>query len=137
MKKVVKLNIKNIELLGNLMPALAELRSLRTSGKVASCCVLTFRNGEEKVKAYEETRLAMLKASCKKDDKGEPMIDKNEYLFETEEDKLKLTDEIKLIAEQEVEIEVHAVSVEDVEKIQDFSGELMDKLMSYHFISVN
>lgn len=135
MKKVVKLKIKNIELLGNLMPALAELRSLRTSGKVASCCVLTFRNGEEKVKAYEEIRLAMLKASCKKDAEGNAAIDKNEYLFESEEDKFKLTDEIRIIAEQEVEIEVHAVTTEDVEKIQDFSGELMERLMAYHFIS--
>lgn len=154
MIKIMKLKIKNSELFSELMPALAELKSMPISGKIAVSVVHSYRAGNSVVADYEEARVSVLKSNCKKDEngkeltkiinneKGEPILNgdgtvKQEFVFESDEVKTKVATEIKALLDSEVEFDIYPVSLSDIEKMSNITGDLLEPLVKHNFILEN
>jgi hypothetical protein len=130
----MKTKLKNMEIMMEFIPALHELKSLRTGTKIAHNAVRTEKTCVDALKAYDEARLTALKQVCQKDDKGEPLTKDGQYVFETDEIKLGIEKDIKALADTDVEVEIWPLHISEFDHMKEMSGSLLEKLLKYGFI---
>jgi hypothetical protein len=120
------MKLKNIEL-QPLLTSLVELAALKTGFKVANATVKSIRKLEECIKDIDKARLNIIEANCLKEN-NKPKIEKEEYLFESEEQKKKVTEEIGNLFELEIDIDIHSLPSKDFEDIKDITPALVYRL---------
>jgi hypothetical protein len=130
----MKTEITNLQILSELAPALAELKTMKLPGSVTIAAVRAFNECQKKAQEYEDARMAILKAHCAKDEEGKPKIKDNQYEFDNEEAKKNVEAEIKKVAEGIVSIDITAVDSKVFERIE-ITGNLYEVLARYGFIN--
>jgi hypothetical protein len=130
----MKAKIKNMDIIMDYLPALQELKAMRTGTRIAYNAVKSEKQAREAAKDYDTARLSLLEAACTKGEDGKPAIKDGNYQFDSDEVKKNMEDQIRLLAESEAEVEVWPVNFEEVQPLKDMTGNLLDRLMRYGFI---
>lgn len=129
----MKTEITVMQMLTELIPALEELKRIKTPGKITMAAVRLCNECKKRVQEYEDARIALVKNVCQKDENGNPVIKDNMFQFEKEEDKAAIEKEIKEIAEQKMLMDVASLDSKLFESV-DIAGNLYEVLAHYNFI---
>lgn len=122
------IKISNVELINALVPGLQELAAIRTSGKIAYNVAKTLKAADLAMTAFNDQKKLALEAVCAKDDKGSPKIDKNEYVFETDEIKQEAMKDITTLLTTEIDLDIYPISIDEFQALKDVSASTILRL---------
>lgn len=114
----MKIKLTNSELTSSFVEALKELSTIRTNSKVAYNTAKTIKSTNSAFEVYSEARKAILETRCTKGEDGKPKIEKNEYVFESDEVKKEVLDNISELNKAEVELEVFPVKLSELNNVE-------------------
>jgi hypothetical protein len=122
-------NFKNMKLkifqVTNAVPQLIALNQVKGfNAKIAYNISKTFKSIVEEAQAYEKVRIAKLEELCEKNAKGEAKKEKDGSYKLSDENKKIFQDEIRVLAEQEVEIYCTPISISEISHITGLSSDV-------------
>jgi hypothetical protein len=133
------IEIKNIEILTDLMPTLNELKSVKMSGKTVLKVVKSINSIIRDMEIYDNKRKEVLDKYAEKDGNGmaltENINNSLSYKFANDETKALAEKEVMEIMEKVVSITIFPVSTKDIEEIKGVTPEVIARLMRWEFIN--
>lgn len=133
------IEIKNIEILTDLMPTLNELKSVKMSGKTVLKVVKSINSIIRDMEVYDNKRKEVLDKYSEKDENGmaltENINNSLSYKFANDETKALAEKEVMEIMEKVVTITIFPVSTKDIEEIKGVTPEVIARLMRWEFIN--
>lgn len=133
------IEIKNIEILTDLMPTLNELKSIKMSGKTVLKVVKSINSIIRDMEVYDNKRKEVLDKYAEKDENGmaltENINNSLSYKFANDETKALAEKEVMEIMEKVVSITIFPVSTKDIEEIKGVTPEVIARLMRWEFIN--
>jgi|Laugresbdmm110dd_1035094.scaffolds.fasta_scaffold123982_1 hypothetical protein len=133
------IEIKNIEILTDLMPTLNELKSVKMSGKTVLKVVKSINSIIRDMEVYDNKRKEVLDKYAEKDENGmaltENINNSLSYKFANDETKALAEKEVMEIMEKVVSITIFPVSTKDIEEIKGVTPEVIARLMRWEFIN--
>lgn len=111
-KESVKIKLTHFENVSKFYGAISELSEMKLQNVDAILSIIRAKKQSKILfDEFNEVREKILLDECLKDDKGEPLVNNNQYTFSSEETAINVQNKIKSLEKQEVEIEVTPISI--------------------------
>ena len=117
-----------------IMPTLAEIKKLPMNVRSSYNLVKSARGMEEALKAFEDTRMNILLASCKKDVNDKPVVIENQYQFDSDDVKDEANAKIKELVDTPVTINVWPIAFAEIESVKGLTTGQLDILLKYSLV---
>lgn len=138
-----KISVKNAELAvfrpGQFAPgilkSLVNLSKVKMGGQASITVAKDIRVLQDASEATSTARTNILEAHSKKDENGKPVVDKMEYVFESDVDRQKAVEEIGVMMDAFTEIELRGLPESVVERFDNVAPEVIHVLIEKGYIS--
>lgn len=101
-----------------LMETLQELGNIKLSAKVAMAIFKIGKHVETEAANAQSIYAKLIKTYTKKDENGNPSVDKNEFVFESDEAKKEFMKEYTSLMEQTFEVPHHKLHIAELSHAQ-------------------
>lgn len=111
----MKLNIQNIIEAEKVLESIAFDENIK--GRYAIKLLKNLEVLKKEVDRFDKLREPIIKRYCDKDEKGEPIIENNSYIFNNEKNKIKMFEEINELLIAEINLDIEIIEFSAIENI--------------------
>ena len=116
-----------------IFPSLQEFKKLKVPTNTAYNIIKSIGVVEKVLKEYNDTRVMICESLCEKDEKGNPKVENNKYVF-TKENQNEFNNKWTDLLNTEINLDIWQINQSDLSHIKEMNITCYETLLKYGFI---